>query len=210
VSKPRPRPTDTIREALCKGTALLHGAPNPFVEAKVLLMAAAGIDEVELFASPDRALTPGQGKRFFRLIDRRLSGRPLAYITGKKEFWSLAFKVIPGVHIPRPETELIVELVLGLSGKPDETIVDIGTGSGNIAVALARELPGARCIREGARSREVQRPAERRGEHHAPAGEPVFSSRKARSRGPMRRHRLEPPVRLRPGLECPPRGGQGL
>jgi release factor glutamine methyltransferase len=146
VRKPRLRPTGTVREALRKGTALLHGAPNPFVEAKVLLMTAAGLDEVELFASPDRALTPGQGQRFFRLVDRRLSGHPLAYITGKKEFWSLTFKIIPGVHIPRPETELIVELVLGSSGKPDETIVDIGTGSGNIAVALAKELPGARIV----------------------------------------------------------------
>jgi release factor glutamine methyltransferase len=137
---------NTIRGTLRKGTALLHGVASPFIEAKVLLLSATGLDEVGLFASPEREVTPAEERRFFRLIAARLAGRPLAYITGKKEFWSLSFKIIPGVHIPRPETELIVELALGLLREPDETIVDIGTGCGNIAVALARELPGARIV----------------------------------------------------------------
>jgi release factor glutamine methyltransferase len=136
----------TVQETFRKGAALLHGAPNPIVEAKILLMMAAGLGEVELLASPDLPLAPGEEKRFYRLIGRRLSGWPLAYITGKREFWSLPFMIVPGVLIPRPETELIVEMVLDLPRRPGETIADIGTGSGNIAVALAKELPGARVI----------------------------------------------------------------
>ncbi len=136
----------TIAEAFRKGIALLHGVANPFVEAKILLMSAAEIGEVELLGSPDRKISRAQEKEFYRLVGRRLEGRPLAYLTGKKEFWSLPFKIVPGVLIPRPETELIVEAVLGLSPAPGETIVDIGTGSGNIAVALGKELPRARII----------------------------------------------------------------
>lgn len=136
----------TIAETFRKGIALLHGVANPFVEAKILLLLAAEIGEVELLGSPDRKISRAQAKKFYRLVGRRLDGRPLAYITGKKEFWSLPFKIVPGVLIPRPETELIVEAVLELSPAPGETIVDIGTGSGNIAVALGKELPRARII----------------------------------------------------------------
>jgi len=136
----------TVGEAFRKGTALLHGVANPVVEAKILLMMATGLGEVELLSSPDRTISAAQEKRFYRLVGRRLDGRPLAYITGKKEFWSLPFKIVPGVLIPRPETELIVETVLGLLAGAGETIVDIGTGSGNIAVALGKELPRAQII----------------------------------------------------------------
>jgi release factor glutamine methyltransferase len=71
---------------------------------------------------------------------------PLAYIVGEKEFWSLSFSVGPGVLIPRPETELLVAKVIELSSGNEQLIVDIGTGSGNIAVSLAKELPGARIL----------------------------------------------------------------
>jgi release factor glutamine methyltransferase len=144
--KIRPRLTSAVQETFCRGAALLHGVPNPAVEAKVLLMLAAGLDEVAFLASPQRTLTSREEKEFYRLVARRLSGRPLAYITGQKEFWSGVFKIAPGVLIPRPETELIVELVLGLPGPPRETIADIGTGSGNIAISLAGELPGVRIV----------------------------------------------------------------
>jgi release factor glutamine methyltransferase len=135
-----------VGETFGKGIALLHGAANPVVEAKILLMMATGLGAVELLASPDRTISAAQEKRFYRLVGKRLAGWPLAYITGKKEFWSLPFKIVPGVLIPRPETELIVETVLGMSPRPGESIVDIGTGSGNIAVALGKELPRARII----------------------------------------------------------------
>lgn len=134
----------TIAVLFRKGTALLHIVANPVVEAKVLLMMATGLSEVEVLASPDRTISPAQGKKFYRLVAKRLDGTPLAYITGKKEFWSLPFRIVPGVLIPRPETELIVETVLGMRPGAGETIVDIGTGSGAIAVALGRELPNAK------------------------------------------------------------------
>jgi release factor glutamine methyltransferase len=102
--------------------------------------------EAEFLASPDKELSPKAVNAFFRLIDKRLSGVPLAHITGKKEFWSMSLKIRPGVFIPRPETELLVEKVLELSTREHETIVDIGTGSGNVAIALARELPNASII----------------------------------------------------------------
>jgi release factor glutamine methyltransferase len=85
-------------------------------------------------------------RRFDKLVSKRLAGYPLAYLTGVKEFWSIPFRVSPGVLIPRPETELIVEKMLELSSRENETIVDIGTGCGNIAVSLAKELPQARIV----------------------------------------------------------------
>jgi release factor glutamine methyltransferase len=119
---------------------------NPAVEAKVLLLQATGLSEVEFLGSPRRRLSAKQERAFSRLVERRLSGVPLAYITGRKEFWSLPFKVGPGVFIPRSETELVIEKALESARTGRETIVDIGTGSGNIAVALARELPEARIV----------------------------------------------------------------
>jgi release factor glutamine methyltransferase len=102
------------------------------------------MSEVEWLASPHRLATKRQELRYLKLIERRLSGIPLAYITGRKEFWSLTLRILPGVLIPRPETELVIEKVLAAVESRDPTIVDIGTGSGNIALALAKELPGAR------------------------------------------------------------------
>ena len=116
----------------------------PAVEAKVLLLEAVGANEVEWLAEPRRPVSRRDERRFERLIERRLSGMPLAYITGRKAFWSLSLRVGRGVLIPRPETELVVERVLAEAEDSAPTIVDIGTGSGNIALALAKELPGAR------------------------------------------------------------------
>jgi release factor glutamine methyltransferase len=105
---------------------------------------SAGLSEERFFSNPEEKLTRKQERLFKRLLTKRLSGIPLAYLTGKKEFWSIPFKVFPGVLIPRPETELIVEKVLELSSGEEEKIIDIGTGCGNIAVSLARELHRAR------------------------------------------------------------------
>lgn len=85
-------------------------------------------------------------KLFYSLIDKRRTGFPLAYLTGIKEFWSIPFEVTPGVLIPRPETELVVEKTVLLSSQEREIILDVGTGCGNIAISIARELPGARII----------------------------------------------------------------
>ncbi len=137
----------TIQELFQKGRQLLQTvAAEPSIEAKVIILKSAGLTEEQFFASPQKRLSPREENDFDRLLDRRLSGVPLAYLTGTKEFWSLPLTILPGVFIPRPETELIVEKVLELSVIREETIIDIGTGSGNIAVALAKDLPQARIV----------------------------------------------------------------
>ena len=82
--------------------------------------------------------------RYRDLVARRAARHPLQYLTGTQEFWSLAFKVTPAVLIPRPETEGIIEAFLRLSASPDPVVVDIGTGSGCLAVSVAKEIAGAR------------------------------------------------------------------
>lgn len=108
-----------------------------------MLCESASLAEETFYAFQARKLSRVQERRFYRLVSKRLAGFPLAYITGKKEFWSISFLVFPGVFIPRPETELLVESVVGLSKKEEELIVDLGTGVGNIAIALEKELPKA-------------------------------------------------------------------
>jgi release factor glutamine methyltransferase len=136
----------TSQELFQKGKSLLKGFPNPSLEAKTLLLNAASIGEEQFFSSPDLRLSRKQERDYFQLIAQRLAGFPIAYLTGTKEFWSILFRVLPGVLIPRPETELIVERVVELSSQNQETIVDIGTGCGNIAVSIAKELPQAQII----------------------------------------------------------------
>jgi release factor glutamine methyltransferase len=137
---------NTAQDLLKTGKSLLHSVASPAIEAKVLLLEATGLSEVEFLASPNRTIAAKDERRFRRLIQKRLSGMPLAYITGRKEFWSMLFRVGPGVIISRPETELLVEKTLELAAGGRPTIIDIGTGSGNIALALAKELPAARII----------------------------------------------------------------
>jgi release factor glutamine methyltransferase len=136
----------TSQELFQKGKSLLRDFPNPSLETKILLLSAASIGEEQFFSSPDLRLSRKQERDYFQLIAKRLTGFPLAYLSGTKEFWSIPFRVLPGVLIPRPETELIVEKVLELSSQNQETIVDIGTGCGNIAVSVAKELPQAQII----------------------------------------------------------------
>ncbi len=118
------------------------------LEAEVLLAETLGIDRVGLYINFDQPLAPAELNRFKEMVRRRLKREPLAYIIGKKEFWSMSFKVTPDVFIPRPETEILVEeaiKILAKEGKKNGPlkILDIGTGSGAVAIALAKELPGA-------------------------------------------------------------------
>lgn len=136
----------TVQEVFRRGVSLLRPLSQSHLEAKVLLLKASSLTEAEAFSSPERPLPRRAERSFYKLISKRLNGFPLSYLTGEREFWSIPFKVFPGVFIPRPETELIVEKVLELSSGKDETVVDIGTGCGNIAVSLAKELPRARII----------------------------------------------------------------
>jgi release factor glutamine methyltransferase len=115
------------------------------MNAKILLCESASISIEQFHASPEKKVTKNQADFFFHLITKRLQGFPLAYLTGKKEFWSLVFAVNPEVLIPRPETELVVEQAISLSPQTG-TIADIGTGCGIIAVSLAKELPQIRVV----------------------------------------------------------------
>ena len=114
-------------------------------EARALLRAVLRVDEAHLAAHPERKLTPEEDQRFAAWLRRRRAGEPVAYITGEREFWSLPFKVTPAVLIPRPETELLVELALErVAPDAPARVLDLGTGCGCIAVAVAKHRPHAR------------------------------------------------------------------
>ncbi len=133
-----------IRNALRQATRTLTALTltEPELEAQLLLSEAMGKDRGHLYAWPDKALKPQQQAVFKGLLQRRLSGEPIAYILGHREFWSLDLRVTPDVLIPRPDTELLVELALGLhSASHPIQVADLGTGSGAIAAALAHERP---------------------------------------------------------------------
>jgi release factor glutamine methyltransferase len=114
-------------------------------DARVLLRVALGVDETHLATHPGQVLSREQGDRFAAWLRRRLAGEPVAYITGEREFYSLAFKVTPAVLIPRPETELLVELAIErVAPDTPASVLDLGTGSGCVAVAIAKHRPRAR------------------------------------------------------------------
>lgn len=120
------------------------GVPSPRLNAELLLMFVLGCDRAYLFAHPERELTDEESSRYDAALAERSRGVPAQYITGHQEFWGMDFVVTPAVLIPRPETEHVIETVLELAGTNSSArIVDVGTGSGCIAVALAKELPRA-------------------------------------------------------------------
>jgi release factor glutamine methyltransferase len=123
--------------------AVQAGLPLDPLENRILLCEATGLTRVQLITQGDRPLTPDEAARLDELVARRLRGEPIAYIVGKREFFGLDFQVGPAVLIPRPDTELIVELAL--ERLPDNTprLLDMGTGSGAIAVAVAHTRPDA-------------------------------------------------------------------
>jgi release factor glutamine methyltransferase len=138
----------TLRSALTRATAQLDASPNLRADAHrdalLLLLHTLGISRATLHADPNRALTPEHQSQFEALVQRRLTNEPIQYITGEQEFYSLALRVTPAVLIPRPETEHLVESVLAeLNHQAPLKILDIGTGSGAIAIGLAHHLPNA-------------------------------------------------------------------
>jgi release factor glutamine methyltransferase len=137
---------NTIQELYTKGKSLLKDFPDSAIESKVLVLKSLSVSEEDFCSDPGRRVSETKVQRFYELVLQRQKGIPLAYVVGEKEFWSLPFKVAPGVLIPRPETELLVEKVVELSSGVNELVIDIGTGAGNIAVALAKELTGVQIL----------------------------------------------------------------
>jgi release factor glutamine methyltransferase len=134
----------TLGEALKTGTAQLGaaGCGSPRLEAELLLCEATGASRTGLIAWPERPLTPSQAQRFNGLILRRARGEPIAYILGYREFWGQRLRVTPDTLIPRHETELLVEATLAALPAEQPLIgIDLGTGCGNLAIALATERP---------------------------------------------------------------------
>ena len=139
---------DALTSAINRLTAAQVGSPR--MNAELLLMFTLGCDRAYLFGHPERDLTAEEQRRYKEALDQRASGIPAQYITGHQEFWGLDFVVTPAVLIPRPETEHVIETVLKLNDEDRASspgtllrIVDVGTGSGCIALALAKELPHA-------------------------------------------------------------------
>lgn len=136
-----------IEVALRDGTRTLAaaGVAEPRTTATVLLSFILSRDRAYLIAHPEAEIAGDELARYQQAIRRRAAGEPLQYITGVQEFYGLEFEVSPAALIPRPETEFVVEAVLKHSG-PHDTIIDVGTGSGCIAVTLATRLPDARIV----------------------------------------------------------------
>jgi release factor glutamine methyltransferase len=131
-----------IRDAAMRFSAA--GIESARLDTEVLLRHALGLDRTRLFMRLREPVDEEATARFRALVDRRLAGEPVAYLTGEREFMGLPFAVGPGVLVPRPETELLVEWAAGwLAGKIQATTIDVGTGSGAIVLALAATLADA-------------------------------------------------------------------
>lgn len=120
--------------------SLLKGAPLDPLETRILLSHALQLSRVQLVTQAEHALSAEEAQRLSALYLRRINGEPIAYIVGEREFYGLSFEVNPDVLIPRPDTELLVELALERVPKNGH-VLDMGTGSGAIAIAIAHTLP---------------------------------------------------------------------
>ena len=147
--------SESLRDLLTLATDFLKrkGIESPRLDAELLLAHALGCDRMGLYLKFDKALAEEERNSFRELLRRRADRTPVAYLTGKKEFFGLAFEVTPEVLIPRPETELIVERGVEILRKEVEAageeiplIIDVGTGSGCIAIALAVFVEKARAL----------------------------------------------------------------
>lgn len=138
----------SIRQYLDDGAAILeHVSDSPRLDAELLLGMVLRRPRSFLHAWPERILESEEAQQYEELLRRRFSGEPIAYMTGIREFWSMPLRVGPAVLIPRPDTELLVELALRrLPTDRDLRVLDLGTGSGAVALAIARERPRAQVI----------------------------------------------------------------
>jgi len=170
-----------FRDALKHGIGQLRAAhiASNTLAAELLLLHATKRERTYLYSHPETELAPAEIAAYQSLLDRRVSGIPVQHLTGKQEFWGMSFEVTPDVLIPRPETEHLIEVALDRlalrelhAGRPNKNdgagllIADVGTGSGCIAIALAKELPQAQFVAidvSGAALAVAQRNAARLG-----------------------------------------------
>ena len=134
-----------IDDALTWAEFLLAGSDSPLLDAQVLLAHVLGKETIYLMTWPERDISREQKAEFEDLINKRINGVPVAHLTGMREFWSLPLKVNDSTLIPRPDTEILVESALDICSA-DADILDLGTGTGAIILALASELPKANCV----------------------------------------------------------------
>lgn len=142
---PNPSATTPSFEPIAAGSSIagvLKSAPLDALENRILLSHALHLSRVQLITQSERLLNADEARQLSALYQRRLQGEPIAYIVGEREFYGLSFQVTPAVLIPRPDTELLVELVLERLPQHGR-VLDMGTGSGAIAVALAHSRPDA-------------------------------------------------------------------
>ena len=152
-------PPRTVREVVGRGRDFLSrkGVESARLEAELLVAHALATDRLHLFLELDRPVAPGEIDRARDLLVRRGRGEPCAYLTGRREFYGRDFEVGPGVLIPRPETEGLVDRAREcLAGCDAPRVLDVGTGSGCLAITLALELPGARVIATDASERALE------------------------------------------------------
>lgn len=137
----------TVGELLRRGEAELEGGDSPRLDAEVLLAGALRCSRAALFRDRDEAQGAEVAGLYLRWVAERARGVPVAYLLGRREFWSLGLEVTPATLIPRPETELLVERVLELVPEGAAFhIADLGTGSGAIAIAIAKERPSVTVV----------------------------------------------------------------